>query len=85
MSKDLINYYLQSLKTDNAIYLASQYGIIFSEEEMNTVLPLLKRNWEAYLNPNGKGCMLRDIETLTSKETMLKADKLLNILLSNFK
>ena len=85
MSKDLINYYLQSLKTDNAIYLASQYGIIFTSEEMDTVLPLLKKNWEAYLIPNGKECMLRDIETLTSKETMVKADKLLNFLLNNFR
>lgn len=84
MSKDLINYYLQSLKTDNAVFLAAQYGIIFSEEEMQIVLPLLKKNWEFYLNPNGRSCMLKDIEVLTSKETMFKTEKLLNILINNF-
>ncbi|MBE6124629.1 MAG: DUF2624 family protein [Erysipelotrichaceae bacterium] len=84
MSKDLINYYLQSLGEDNAIFLANQYGFSFSKEEMGIVLPLIKKNWEMFLNPNAKGCMMRDIESLTSRETSIKVEKLLNLLINNF-
>lgn len=82
MSKDLINYYLQSLSIQNALYLASTYSIQFSYDEVEVILPILKRNWEWYLDNDKKQCFLRDISGLTSPETAKKVDKLLSTLLS---
>ena len=83
MSKDLINYYLQSLTVPNAIYLASTYSINFSYEEAEIILPILKKNWEWYLDEEKKHCFIKDIAGLTSNETAKKVDILLSTLIKN--
>ncbi len=85
MSKDLINYYLQSLTVQNAIYLASTYSIDFSYDEASTVLPILKKNWEWYLDEEKKYCFLKDIAGLTSNECAKKVDTLLSTLLKQLR
>jgi len=82
MSKDLINYYLQSLTIPNAIYLASLQNIHFTYEEAETILPILKKNWEWYLDEEKKQCFLKDIAALTSHECEKKVDILLSTLTS---
>ena len=81
MSKDLINYYLQSLTVQNAIYLASTYSIHFSYEEAEIILPILKKNWEWYLDEEKKYCFLKDIAGLTSNDCSKRVDMLLSTLL----
>lgn len=82
MSKDIINYYLQSLTVDNAIYLASTYSIYFSREEAEIILPMLKQHWEWYLDEEKKQCFLKDISAQTSNETAKKVDMLLSTLIN---
>ena len=80
MSKDIINYYLQSLNVPNAIYLASTYSIHFTTEEAEIVLPMLQQHWEWYLDEEKKQCFLKDISAQTSNETAKKVDMLLSTL-----
>ena len=82
MSKDIINYYLQSLTAPNAIYLASTYSIHFSQDEVEIILPILKQHWEWYLDEEKKQCFLKDIAALTSNECAKKVDMLLSTLIN---
>lgn len=82
MSKDIINYYLQSLNIDNAIYLASTFSINFSKEEVEIILPMLKQHWEWYLDEEKKQCFLKDISAQTSHESAKKVDILLSTLIN---
>ena len=82
MSKDIINYYLQSITVPNAIYLASTYSIHFSQDEVEIILPILKQHWEWYLDEEKKQCFLKDIAALTSNECAKKVDMLLSTLIN---
>ena len=77
----LINSYLKNISTDKAILVAKQFCIDFTQEEMRTILPYIKTNWQGFLDENKRTFLLNDLSNKTCPLTAKKADALLNKLL----
>ena len=72
---------LENITVEKAILVSKQLCIDFSYDEMNSILPYIKNNWQNFLNENKKTCYLDYISTITSPLTAKKANALLNKLL----
>ena len=80
----LINNYLKNISTEKAILISKQLCIEFTYEEMNSVLPFIKANWQNFLDERNKMYLLNTIASKTSITTANKTEALLNKLLIIF-
>ena len=80
----LITTYLKNITPEKAVLVAKQLCIDFSFYEMREILPILKSNWQDFLNENKRPLLLANIANKTSLETSKKTDALLNKLLIIF-
>ena len=80
----LINNYLKNISIEKAILVSKQLCIDFTHEEMKTVLPFVKANWQNFLDERNKMYLLNALANKTSVATASKAEALLNKLLVIF-
>ena len=77
----IINNYLKNITVEKAILVAKQFSIDFSFNEMQTILPYMKNNWQGFLDENKKVFLLNDLTCKTNIETAKKTEALIDKLL----
>ena len=80
----LINNYLKNISIEKAILISKQLCIEFTYDEMKTVLPFIKANWQNLLDEKSKMYLMNALANKTSASTAYKADALINKLLIIF-
>lgn len=80
INQRLIAYYINSLSLPEAMRLASNHGVILTEEEARTVLPFLKKR-RYDLRAEKKESLLEEIKTEVSETTFQKLVTLIDRLI----
>ncbi len=79
-----INNYLKNMSIEKAILVSKQFCIDFTYEEMKIILPIIKNNWQRFLNEQEKMYLMNVISNKCSQISANKTEALLNKLLIIF-
>lgn len=77
-----INDFIQSLDVENAkLYSRTYFNVLFTDDELNKVLPYLKSSWKDYLEPTKKQLFIDRLIVASSQNTANKVLFIVNKLL----